>query len=56
MCVRAADAQREHGMRARGALVHQCRRDHAPRVCYRDEGADLGWRAKLLDYGVCDAR
>ena len=56
MCVRAADAQREHGMRARGALVHQCRRDHAPRVCYRDEGADLGWRAELLDYGVCDAR
>ena len=28
--VRAADAQREHGMRARGAFVHQSRRDCAP--------------------------
>lgn len=28
--VRATDAQREHGMRARGALVHQSCRDCAP--------------------------
>ena len=40
--VRAADAQREHGMRARGALVHQSCRDCAPRVCHREERADLG--------------
>jgi hypothetical protein len=40
--VRAADAQREHGMRARGALIHQSCCDYAPRVCHREERADLG--------------
>jgi len=40
--VRTADAQREHGMRARGALVHQSCRDCAPRVCHREQRADLG--------------
>ena len=41
--VRAADAQREHGMRPRGAFVHQSRRNRAPRVCYCEERANLGW-------------
>ena len=35
--VRATDAQREHGMRARGALVYQSCRDCASRVCHREE-------------------
>jgi hypothetical protein len=56
MRVRAADAQREHGVRARRALVHQRRRDRAPRVCHRKESANLGGRAELLDYDVGDAR
>ena len=42
VCVRAADAQGEYGMRARGALVHQSCRDCAPRVCHPKERADLG--------------
>lgn len=42
VCVRATDAQREHGMRARGALVHQRCRDRAPRICRPEERADLG--------------
>ena len=54
--VRAADAQREHRVRARGALVHERRRDRAPRVGRGEEGADLGGRAELLDYDVRDSR
>ena len=54
--VGAADAQRKHGVRARGALVHQGRCDRAPRVCCGEEGADLCGRAEWLDYDVRDAR
>ena len=56
VCVRAADAQREHRMRARGALVHQSRRDRTPRVCHCEKRVNLGRRAEFLDYSVCDAR
>ena len=54
--VGAADAQREDGVRARGALIHQRRRNRASRVCRREQRADLCRRAERLDYDVRDAR
>ena len=54
--VSAADPQREDGVRARGALVHQRRRDRAPRVGRREQRADLCGRAEWLDYDIRDAR
>ena len=56
MRIGAADAKREHGVRARGALVHQGRRNRPPRVCRGEEGADLCRRTQWLDYDVRDAR
>lgn len=43
-CVLAADAKREDGVRARGTLVHERRRDRAPALRKREEGADLRGR------------
>ena len=56
MRVGAADAQREHRVRARRALVHERRRDRAPRIRQRKERANLSGRAEWLHDDVGDAR
>ena len=55
MRIGAADAQREHRMRARRALVHERRRNCAPRICQRKERANLRGRAEWLHDDVGDA-
>jgi hypothetical protein len=54
--VHAADAQREHRVRARRALVHQRRRNAAPRLRDREQRPHLRRRRQRHDLHVGHAR
>jgi hypothetical protein len=48
--------QREHGVRAGRALVHERRRDRALRVCRGGQRAHLRGRTESLHHDVRDSR